>query len=299
MGQSDGLCRTNNDVGLIMARIRTIKPEFWTSEQVTECSLSARLLFIGMWNFADDGGNLSASRKTVKMQIFPADNIDVNPLIDELLRVGLLVQYRVSDRDYWHITGWKHQVINRKSPLKYPAYSLSAHVPLTEHSREEGKGRERIVDLDKSKSLSETSSDEKPKPKNRISYGLDFELFWKGYPTDRNMSKKEALNAWKKLTSEKQDLAIKSLPAFRTYCQSNSDYRPIHACRYLSYERFEGHAQTVERMATIASVSVSQNTPAGKAWEAYTRDTKGKGVPWTNGAWRFPTEFPPQLKAAE
>ena len=39
-----------------MARIRTIKPEFWTSEQVVDCSPTARLLFIGLWNFCDDGG---------------------------------------------------------------------------------------------------------------------------------------------------------------------------------------------------------------------------------------------------
>jgi hypothetical protein len=125
-----------------MARIRTIKPEFWTSEQVTECSLSARLLFIGLWNFADDGGNLSASCKTAKMQIFPADNIDVEPLIDELISIGLLVVYCVSDRNYWHITGWHHQVINRPSPLKFPEYSVSAQLPISDHSREERKGKE-------------------------------------------------------------------------------------------------------------------------------------------------------------
>lgn len=129
-----------------MARIRTIKPEFWTSEQVTECSLSARLLFIGMWNFADDGGNLAASVKTAKMQIFPADNIDIAPLVHELLSVGLLVEYHVNGRNYWHITGWKHQQINRPSPLKHPQFnehSVSAHVSLSEHSLEERKGRER------------------------------------------------------------------------------------------------------------------------------------------------------------
>jgi hypothetical protein len=50
-----------------MARIRTVKPEFWTSEQVMNCSRDARLLFIGMWNFCDDGGNHPASAKTLKV----------------------------------------------------------------------------------------------------------------------------------------------------------------------------------------------------------------------------------------
>ena len=55
-----------------MARIRTIKPEFWTSEQVVECSPTARLLFIGLWNFCDDAGNQPASAKQSRCRFFPA-----------------------------------------------------------------------------------------------------------------------------------------------------------------------------------------------------------------------------------
>ena len=56
-----------------MARIRSIKPEFWSSGQVLECSPIARLLFLGMLNFADDEGRLPFSAKSIKAQIFPAD----------------------------------------------------------------------------------------------------------------------------------------------------------------------------------------------------------------------------------
>ncbi len=44
-----------------MARIRTTKPEFWSSAQIIELSRDARLLFIGMWNFCDDNGRHKAS----------------------------------------------------------------------------------------------------------------------------------------------------------------------------------------------------------------------------------------------
>lgn len=128
-----------------MARIRTIKPDFWTSEALSECSVSARLLFIGTWNFADDFGNLERSSKRIKMQIFPADTLDVEPLIQELITHGLLIEYSVSDKKYLHIPGFKdHQVINRPSKPTCPLYedSLSTHGGLTEDSRTEGKGRE-------------------------------------------------------------------------------------------------------------------------------------------------------------
>lgn len=106
-----------------MARIRSIKPEFWTAEQVMECSLLARLLFIGMWNFCDDGGNHIASHKTLKAEVFPADDIlssDIEKLVGELIENGLVEPYAVDGRAYWHVTGWHHQKIDQPT-YKHPS----------------------------------------------------------------------------------------------------------------------------------------------------------------------------------
>ena len=92
-----------------MARIRTIKPEFWTDAQVMSASRDARLLFIGMWNFADDGGNLPANIKMLKAQVFPCDNLyeeQIGELVDELVDAGLLAAYEADSRLYWNVTGW-------------------------------------------------------------------------------------------------------------------------------------------------------------------------------------------------
>lgn len=106
-----------------MARIRTIKPEFWTSEQIVECSPTARLLFIGMWNFCDDAGIHPASAMRIKMQIFPADGIsvsDVEYMLDELLQAGLLIQYEAEGKSYYQVTGWQHQKIDKPN-FRYPS----------------------------------------------------------------------------------------------------------------------------------------------------------------------------------
>ena len=133
-----------------MARIRTIKPEFWTSEQIVECSTSARLLFIGMWNFVDDGGVMPASTRTLKMRVFPGDedinSASVRRMIDELSSNGLIIEYEVENERFWHVTGWsKHQKIDRPSP-KYPPPSdegsTKARRGLDEGSPPEGKGRD-------------------------------------------------------------------------------------------------------------------------------------------------------------
>jgi hypothetical protein len=139
-----------------MARIRSIKPEFWTSEQVAECSPNARLLFIGMWNFCDDQGIHPASVKTLKMQIFPGDSFslsDIENMVIELMHQKLLFFYQANDKGYWYVTGWNHQKIDKPNN-KYPKpdaenlrvflsdHSPTGSRPLADHLPEEGKGRE-------------------------------------------------------------------------------------------------------------------------------------------------------------
>lgn len=76
-----------------MARSRNIKPGFFTSEQVAECTFAARLLFIGLWTLADREGRLEDRPRNIKMKLFPADNIDIPPLLDELERQNLIKRY--------------------------------------------------------------------------------------------------------------------------------------------------------------------------------------------------------------
>jgi hypothetical protein len=105
-----------------MARIRTIKPEFWTSEQVADCSPTARLLFVGLWNFSDDGGVHVYSAKRVKMEIFPSDGFSdgyVNGLLNELLSTGLLKSYQFETKHYLKVSGWHHQKIEKVN-FKHP-----------------------------------------------------------------------------------------------------------------------------------------------------------------------------------
>ena len=106
-----------------MARIRSIKPEFWVSEQIAECSTNARLTFVGMWNFCDDNGVHPAKPKTLKAELFPMDDITaaaVGDWVSELVRAGLVAEFESEGERYWHVTGWtRHQKIDRPS-FKHP-----------------------------------------------------------------------------------------------------------------------------------------------------------------------------------
>lgn len=133
-------------------------------------------------------------------------------------------------------------------------------------------------------------------PKGRISYPPEFEEFWKGYPTDANMSKKSALDVWRRLSAEDRKLAIRSLPGFRRYCDNNPKYRPVHAERYLRSRRFEGHLAAAENVSRMTKVF-----PGTEQWVAWLSFKQGRGEPTRfmeqcgkqGEGFAVPSEWPP------
>lgn len=100
-----------------MARIRSVKPEYWTSEQVMNMSRDARLLFIGLWTFCDDNGIHPASALSLKAEVLPGDTLTADQVmvfIDEMIEQGLVEEYEAHGRAFWRVTGWRrHQRIDQ------------------------------------------------------------------------------------------------------------------------------------------------------------------------------------------
>ena len=116
-----------------MARIRSVKPEFWSDEKIVELSAFARLLFIGLWNFSDDSGRMIFSPKRIKMQIFPADNLDISQLLGEIRGALLITIYSIDNIEYLQINGFaKHQKIDKRTASKIPPPAELLRIPPTE-----------------------------------------------------------------------------------------------------------------------------------------------------------------------
>ena len=67
-----------------MAKIRGFKPNLWTDEDFVELSPFARLLWLGMWNYACDNGHLADKSKQIKMRVLPTDDVNCADLLREL-----------------------------------------------------------------------------------------------------------------------------------------------------------------------------------------------------------------------
>ena len=93
-----------------MARARNIKPGFFRNADLVELPMEARLLFIGLWTLADRAGRLEDRPKQIKMDVFPADSVDVDGALDLIDATGMLARYEVGGKRYIQITNFtKHQ----------------------------------------------------------------------------------------------------------------------------------------------------------------------------------------------
>lgn len=93
-----------------MARSRNIKPGFFRNADLVDLSMEARLLFIGLWTLADRDGRMEDRPKQIKMEIFPAENIDCDVLLNDIAKTGMLDRYEVDGKRYLHVVNFlKHQ----------------------------------------------------------------------------------------------------------------------------------------------------------------------------------------------
>jgi hypothetical protein len=142
-----------------VARIRTIKPEFFRHadlyEAEKETGFPLRLAFAGLWTAADREGRFKWRPRELKLDCLPHDEVDFARVLDALTTRGWLVRYAVNGVEYGAIPTWgSHQIINNREtasiippPSENNGLTREARVddamptPLVQ-VQGEGKGRE-------------------------------------------------------------------------------------------------------------------------------------------------------------
>jgi hypothetical protein len=194
-----------------MARIRNIKPDFWTDEKLVELEPWERLLFIGIWNFVDDEGFMPYSPKRIKMQVFPGDSLEVSRGVQSLISIGAITLYDSEAGKILKVTNWsKHQKVSNPSPSKYRSLELS--VDTTEPLESAEPAPEPVANSPKSTEPSREVHTEGEREGGRnkdLSRSLDeFDRWYSRYP------KKEAKgNARKAFIKARQSVSLDVLMA--------------------------------------------------------------------------------------
>lgn len=199
-----------------MARMRSIKPEYWADRKAARMlSRDARLLYIGLWNFADEHSRMHGDARYVKGQVFPYDDdIDldaIDRLLAELDAAGRVVRYEVDGDPYLFLPKLgKHQRLEPgKVPSRLPA-------PWSEPVADQGAD----LGADLGANESESRADEFAPGADELSLSMwhvagsrehvaggrkpdGFAEFWELYP--RKTAKGAAEKAWPKAVKRAGD----------------------------------------------------------------------------------------------
>lgn len=100
-----------------MSRTRSLRPGFFKNDLLAELPFEARLLFAGLWTLADKKGRLEDRPKKIKMEIFPADEVDTNGLLTQLADKKFITRYEVEGEGYIQVNKFlDHQHPHPKEP---------------------------------------------------------------------------------------------------------------------------------------------------------------------------------------
>jgi hypothetical protein len=177
-----------------MARIRTVKPEFWKNEALSALPEATHLLAAALLNYADDEGYFNANPALVKAECSPLrePSVSIHEALTQLSNVGYIeIGASPDGRKYGRVVKFaEHQRVNRPTASKIKALqikwgeSLSTHGGLTEDSLpEQGTGNRE----------GNTTAGSRP----RHEYPPEFETAWGAYPKRTGDNPKgRALKAW-------------------------------------------------------------------------------------------------------
>lgn len=113
-----------------MARIRTIKPEFFRHEAIQDLEAAnigdcCMLVFEGLWTQCDNQGIFPYKPRQLKLDILPFLNFDMKKTLELLENAGFLYKYSINEKQYGIIPSLpEHQRFNGKEAgeegRKYP-----------------------------------------------------------------------------------------------------------------------------------------------------------------------------------
>lgn len=247
-------------------RIRSIKPEFWTSEDIAAHPWDTRLLFIGLWSYVDDNGVGRDNEKLIQADLFPLEDDPRDTLatvsrgLQQLADGGQISRYTVDGKPFLYINAWEnHQRIDRPNKARYPlptsanAVSRDTLATPSRASRDTpatGTGEQRNRGTGERQALSDKSDDTDDR----------FDEFWNTYA--HKVGRKQAHTAYKRAIKKPgvtPDLLIASAAAYIQWQQSEGKHPQFtkHPATWLNGEHWNDERPA--RQATAGNTNMQRH----------------------------------------
>jgi hypothetical protein len=193
-------------------RIRSIKPEFWRSQDISSLEWPTRLLFIGLWSYVDDNG-VGVDREALIAADLFADDLARDPRdtlatvsrgLQALSERGQIVRYTVGGKQYLEITNWgRHQKIDKPGKERYPRSTSENADHTTEFVEPSRDSRETLAPGTEEQRNRGTEEQQTCATPSRTCPPR-FDDFWASYPRrrDRRKAEKAFANALKRADAD-------------------------------------------------------------------------------------------------
>lgn len=178
-------------------RIRTIKPEFWSSEDVAELDWDTRLLYVGLWSYVDDNGVGRDVEKLIVAELFPLEDDPRETLarvsrgLQTLSERGHITRYEVDGKPFLFVNAWDtHQRIDKPAKARY-SRPTSENAPIRESvAKPSRECRDTLAPGTEEQGNRGTEEKDKDAHSAR-----SFQAFWEIYP--RKAEKRRAESAYR------------------------------------------------------------------------------------------------------
>lgn len=209
-----------------MARIRTIKPEFWQDEKLAPMEPIDRLVFLGLISQADDAGRLVNSVRMLDGLLFPYTEDTCEGSLQRLAELGRIRCYEsVSGQQLLQISNWDdHQRVDHPSGHTLPAPPAEVvsqqpdSDPVTNPrevlARASRESRAPTMVVGRSSKVQDPRSQS---PARTCEEG--FEVLWSVRPGRPGDSRKRAFKAWKARLREghQPDVMVEGMKRYARY----------------------------------------------------------------------------------
>ncbi len=186
-------------------RIRSIKPEFWRSEDIAALNPLTRLLFIGLWSYVDDNGVGRDIVPLIVADLFPFDDppetvATVSGGLQTLSERGQITRYEVAGRAYLYVNSWaRHQRIDKPNKERYPLPTcedavIQEMVATPSRDSREIPSPGAVEQRNRGTEEKEKNSSSSAAPMTVVRDPDLFDEFWEHYP--RKVGRQPALRAW-------------------------------------------------------------------------------------------------------
>ncbi len=203
-----------------MSRIRSVHPGLWTDEAFMCLSMAARMLLIGLWTEAYDDGIFEWKPLTLKARIFPVDNIDINELLEELVKADCICSVPNSAKPAGAIRNFcKFQRPRKPNSSQLLPDEFRTYVGLSDASsvpvrNQFGTGTEKSPQREEGGGKREEINPQPP------SQGGKFDIFFSSFPESPHNVRSKAQQEFSKLSGADQSSAVTGAKKYRASVQS-------------------------------------------------------------------------------